>query len=44
MKTQDQNTQVMIEILANLAALNQNLKEFQKSIDNGFNNANEIIK
>jgi hypothetical protein len=37
------NQQVMIEILANLAALNQNLKEFRKIINNGFNTANDLI-
>jgi len=38
-----ENNQVMIEILANLAALNQNLKEFNKSMNNGFNTANDLI-
>jgi len=42
MNTTETN-KVMIEILANLAALNLNQKAFKKAIDNGFNTATDLI-
>jgi len=42
MKTETTH-QVMIEILANLVALNQNQKDFQKSLENNIRLADDIL-